>query len=122
MELISKAVVLLSGGIDSTTVLAIAKLEGFEVYAISFRYGQRHQIELTKADLIAKSLGVKDHIVLDIDLRPFGGSALTSNIDVPKERSNLEMSSGIPPTYVPARNRGSNTNGEKTYAKEFEFS
>jgi 7-cyano-7-deazaguanine synthase len=104
MELISKAVVLLSGGIDSTTVLAIAKLEGFEVYAISFRYGQRHQIELTKADLIAKSLGVKDHIVLDIDLRPFGGSALTSNIDVPKERSNLEMSSGIPPTYVPARN------------------
>ena len=104
MELISKAVVLLSGGIDSTTVLAIAKLEGFEVYAISFRYGQRHQIELTKADLIAKSLGVKDHIVLDIDLRPFGGSALTSNIDVPKERSNLEMNSGIPPTYVPARN------------------
>jgi 7-cyano-7-deazaguanine synthase len=104
MELISKAVVLLSGGIDSTTVLAIAKLEGFEVYAISFRYGQRHQIELTNADLIAKSFCVKDHIVLDIDLRPFGGSALTSNIAVPKERSSLEMSSGIPATYVPARN------------------
>jgi 7-cyano-7-deazaguanine synthase len=104
MSLKPKAVVLLSGGLDSTTVLAIAKQEGYEVYAISFRYGQRHQVELTNADCVAKSMGVAEHIVIDLDLRSFGGSALTSNMEVPKDRTVLEMDTGIPVTYVPARN------------------
>jgi 7-cyano-7-deazaguanine synthase len=97
-------VVLLSGGLDSTTVLAIAKAEGFEPYAISFRYGQRHKIELESAKRVAATMGVKQHVVVDIDLRQFGGSALTSDINVPKSRSINEMSHGIPVTYVPARN------------------
>ena len=97
------AVVLLSGGLDSTTVLAIARSEGFECHAISFRYGQRHAIELERASAIAHKLGVKQ-VIVDFDLRRFGGSALTSDIDVPKQRSVSEMSSGIPVTYVPARN------------------
>lgn len=99
-----KAVVLLSGGLDSTTVLAIAKSDGFEVYAISFRYGQRHAVELVSAQRVAQALGARDHVVVDFDLRKFGGSALTSDVDVPKGRAITEMSRGIPITYVPARN------------------
>lgn len=99
-----KAVVLLSGGLDSSTVLAIAKNEGFQPFAISFRYGQRHQVELNLASSIAKTSGVSDHLIVDIDLRQFGGSALTSNISVPKGRSDEEIGDGIPVTYVPARN------------------
>jgi 7-cyano-7-deazaguanine synthase len=99
-----KSVVLLSGGLDSTTVLAIARSEGFETYAISFRYGQRHVVELESAKRIAAQSGVRKHVIVDIDLRQFGGSALTDDIDVPKGRSADEMSTGIPITYVPARN------------------
>jgi 7-cyano-7-deazaguanine synthase len=99
-----QAVVLLSGGLDSSTVLAVAKSQGFECNALSFRYGQRHEIELNRAREIAEHIGVRRHVVVDFDLRKFGGSALTSDIDVPKERSAREMSHGIPMTYVPARN------------------
>ena len=99
-----KAVVLLSGGLDSTTTLAIAHDEGYDIYAMSFRYGQRHAVELQCAKNIAKALGVKQHIVVDIDLRTFGASALTANIEVPKNRSDAEMGNSIPITYVPARN------------------
>jgi len=98
------AVCLLSGGLDSTTALAIAQKEGFDVYAMSFRYGQRHKIELESATRVAAAMGVKHHVIVDIDLRQFGGSALTSDIDVPKSRALSEMSHGIPVTYVPARN------------------
>jgi 7-cyano-7-deazaguanine synthase len=99
-----RAVVLLSGGVDSSTTLAIAKSRGFDIYALSFRYGQRHKVELEAARKIATALGVEKHIIIDIDMRSFGGSALTSDIDVPKSRSNEDMASGIPITYVPARN------------------
>ena len=99
-----KAVVLLSGGLDSTTTLAIAKAEGFLPYALSFRYGQRHAVELTAAQGVAAALGVAAHVVLDIDLRQFGGSALTADIQVPKGRTPEAIGEGIPPTYVPARN------------------
>ena len=99
-----KAVVLLSGGIDSTTTLAIARDEGYDVYAMSFRYGQRHKVELACAENIARTFGVKQHNVIDIDLRIFGASALTADIAVPKDRSDTEMEEGIPITYVPARN------------------
>jgi 7-cyano-7-deazaguanine synthase len=99
-----RAVVLLSGGLDSATSLAIAKEEGYEVFALSFRYGQRHEIELGSAERVAKSLGVSEHRVIEIDLRGFGGSALTDAIEVPKNRGADEMASGIPVTYVPARN------------------
>jgi 7-cyano-7-deazaguanine synthase len=99
-----KAVVLLSGGLDSTTVLAIAKSAGHAVYAMSFRYGQRHAIELESARRVAQALGVAKHLIVDIDLRAIGGSALTDDIAVPKERSNEAMNAGIPVTYVPARN------------------
>jgi len=99
-----RAVVLLSGGIDSTTTLAIAIAEGYEVHALSFDYGQRHQIEVEAARRVADSLGAKDHRVAKIDLRIFGGSALTDDIDVPKHRSGTEIAHGIPITYVPARN------------------
>lgn len=99
-----KAVVLLSGGLDSTTVLAIAQSEGFEPYAMSFRYGQRHVVELEFARRVADRMAVRKHVVVDIDLRQFGGSALTADIDVPKGRSAHDMSTGIPITYVPARN------------------
>ena len=99
-----KAVVLLSGGLDSTTVLAIAKEAGYQTYAMSFRYGQRHRFELECARKIAEQTKVAEHVVADIDLAMFGGSALTSDIAVPKERSVEDMSSGIPITYVPARN------------------
>lgn len=99
-----RAVVLLSGGLDSTTTLAIAQQEGFEVYALSFHYGQRHSAELAAASRIAERFGVTRHVIMDIDLRTFGGSALTSEIAVPKDRPLDEMSVGIPITYVPARN------------------
>src|SRR5438046_8552127 len=99
-----RAVVLLSGGIDSTTTLAIAITEAYEAYALSFDYGQRHQIETEAARRIADSLGAKEHHVAKIDLRIFGGSALTDNVDVPKKRSATEIGHGIPVTYVPARN------------------
>jgi 7-cyano-7-deazaguanine synthase len=98
------AVVLLSGGLDSTTVLAIAQDQGFVPYAISFRYGQRHAIELDAAAEIARLAGVAQHVEAEIDLRLFGGSALTDDITVPKARGLDEMASEIPVTYVPARN------------------
>ena len=99
-----KAVVLLSGGLDSTTVAAIARSEGYDVFGLSFRYGQRHAVELEAAARVAKSLGAMKHLVMDIDLRKIGGSALTDQIDVPKGRSGDAMENGIPVTYVPARN------------------
>ena len=99
-----KAVVLLSGGVDSTTILAIAQSQGYDVYTMSFRYGQRHVLELDSAKQISEKMGAKKHVIIDIDLRAFGGSALTDNIDVPKERSDQEIGTGIPITYVPARN------------------
>ena len=99
-----KAVVLLSGGLDSTTVAAIAGAKGYDVFGLSFRYGQRHAVELEAARRVADSLGVVEHMVMDIDLRKIGGSALTDHIDVPKGRSGDAMESGIPVTYVPARN------------------
>ena len=97
-----KAVVLLSGGLDSTTILAIAKEQGFEIHALSFDYAQRHHVELERAKAIAKSFGVTEHRIVKLDL--FGGSALNDNISVPKGRSDQERKSGIPITYVPARN------------------
>ena len=98
------AVVLLSGGLDSTTTLAIATAQGYATYALSFDYGQRHKIEIEAARRIVKSLGVKEHRVVEIDNRLFGDSALTDAVDVPKSRSEKEISAGIPVTYVPARN------------------
>jgi len=100
----TKAVILLSGGLDSATTLAIAGAEGFEAYALSFRYGQRHQIEIESAARVAQALQVTEHLVLDIDLRRFGGSALTGDLAVPKDRGLEQMEEGIPVTYVPARN------------------
>jgi 7-cyano-7-deazaguanine synthase len=99
-----RAVILLSGGVDSSTTLAIAREEGYETYALSFRYGQRHDKEILAAQNVAEYFGVKKHIILDIDLKSFGGSALTDDIPVPKNRDALEMSDQIPVTYVPARN------------------
>ncbi len=98
------AIVLLSGGLDSATVAAIALSQGFAVNALSFSYGQRHSWELEAARRVAQSLGITDHRIANIDLRVFGGSALTAEIDVPKGRSTDEMGHGIPITYVPARN------------------
>lgn len=98
------AVVLLSGGLDSTTVLAIARQEGYRCHALSFDYGQRHQVELEAARRVASAFGVERHVVAQIDLREFGGSALTADLAVPKGRSADEMDDGIPVTYVPARN------------------
>ena len=99
-----KAVVLLSGGIDSTTTLAIAQKMGFTIYALSFSYGQRHQIEMEAAVSIAHNFSVAKHLIVDIDLRLIGGSALTGDVDVPKNRSVEQMGKDIPVTYVPARN------------------
>jgi len=99
-----RAVVLVSGGIDSTTTLAIGVAEGYQAYALSFDYGQRHEIETNAARRVAESLGAKEHRVAKIDLRIFGGSALTDDFDVPKQRSEIEIAHGIPITYVPARN------------------
>ena len=103
-ESMTKAVILLSGGLDSTTTLAIAKAEGFRPYALSFRYGQRHDVEIESAARVAKAMGVVEHMVTDIDLSRFGGSALTGDMAVPKDRSTKGMGEGIPVTYVPARN------------------
>ncbi|MCK5349801.1 MAG: 7-cyano-7-deazaguanine synthase, partial [Desulfobacula sp.] len=101
----NKAVVLSSGGIDSTTAMAIAKSRGKKIYALSFKYGQRHFIELEAAKKVARSFGVKTHKIINIDLRQFGGSALTDEINVPKHDSVNEIDEeGIPITYVPARN------------------
>lgn len=99
-----RAVVLVSGGLDSATTLAAAKRDGFEPFAISFDYGQRHRFELEAAAAVCQSIGVADHRVIPIDLRALGGSALTDEIDVPKDRDAGEMETGIPVTYVPARN------------------
>jgi 7-cyano-7-deazaguanine synthase len=100
-----KAVVLLSGGLDSATMLAIAKGEGFELYALTFRYGQRHQREVEAAKKIAASMGVAEHKIISIDMGSIGGSALTDlTIDVPKDRVDLDNTESIPLTYVPARN------------------
>jgi len=100
----TKAVLLLSGGLDSATTFAMAKADGFDVYALSFRYGQRHAVELQAAKKVAKILGAKEHKIADIDLRLFGGSALTDDIDVPKHHNVKDIGEGIPITYVPARN------------------
>ena len=89
---------------DSATTLAIARAEGFAAYALSFRYGQRHAVELEAASRVARALGVTDHVIIDIDLRRFGGSALTGDAAVPKDRGTAEIGEGIPITYVPARN------------------
>ena len=100
----SSAVVLLSGGLDSTTALAIAKHEGFTPYALSFRYGQRHAIELEAARRVASAIGVAEHVIVDIDLRALGGSSLTDDIAVPKHQALDTVDERIPSTYVPARN------------------
>lgn len=100
----NKAVILLSGGLDSATVGAMAKEQGFELYALSFRYGQRHGAEIEAARRVAAHLGVRQHKIAEIDLRLFGGSALTDEMAVPKSRSETEIGEGIPITYVPARN------------------
>ncbi len=99
-----KAVVLLSGGLDSATTAAVAREEGFALYALSFDYGQRHRLELECAARVAQHLGAVEHVVMPLNLRTFGGSALTDRIEVPKGRSYEEMEQGIPVTYVPARN------------------
>ncbi len=99
-----KAVVLLSGGLDSSTCVAIAQKKGFDVYGLSFSYGQRHTIELEASKRIANAMGITRHEIIDIDLRAFGGSALTDDIDVPKGRDEEAMDAEIPVTYVPARN------------------
>ena len=104
MDTIKRAVVLVSGGLDSATVLAIAKSEGYELHAISFDYGQRHRFELEAAANVCAANSVTSHIEYKLDTGAFGGSALTRNIDVPKDRSGDQMSDGIPVTYVPARN------------------
>jgi 7-cyano-7-deazaguanine synthase len=99
-----KAVILLSGGLDSATTLAMARAAGFECFALSFRYGQRHSVELDCAQRLALAMGAREHHIVDFDLRHFGGSALTSDVEVPKGRAMAEMSADIPVTYVPARN------------------
>jgi 7-cyano-7-deazaguanine synthase len=100
----AKAVVLLSGGLDSATLLAVARRDGFAAYALSFDYGQRHAVELLAARRVAEQLGAAEHRVMSIDLRAFGGSALTGDAEVPKGRSEAELAAGVPSTYVPARN------------------
>jgi 7-cyano-7-deazaguanine synthase len=101
---VKNAVVLFSGGLDSSTCLAIAKAQGFNAYALSFRYGQRHEVELDAARRVAKHLGAAGHLILDVPLGKIGGSALTAEIDVPKDRDVSAMEDEIPVTYVPARN------------------
>jgi 7-cyano-7-deazaguanine synthase len=98
------AVILLSGGLDSATALAIAQDEGYRPFALSFRYGQRHEIELSAARKVAAAMGVADHVIADIDLRAFGGSALTADLAVPHHNDVADLEDGIPITYVPARN------------------
>jgi 7-cyano-7-deazaguanine synthase len=98
------AVVLLSGGLDSTTAAAIAKEQGFQLYALTFRYGQRHKREIESAQKVAAVLSAKDHLIIEFDLRAIGGSALTAELSIPKGRRASDISQGIPSTYVPARN------------------
>jgi 7-cyano-7-deazaguanine synthase len=100
----SKAICLLSGGLDSSVALAMARLQGFQCYCLSLNYGQRHAVEIRAAERVARQLGAREHRTISIDLRAFGGSALTSDIDVPKDRTEQEMTGSIPMTYVPARN------------------
>lgn len=100
----TRAVVLCSGGVDSTTVMAMAKSQGYDIYSLSFSYGQRHDIELAAAARVSRFFSVSQHLVLNVDLDKIGGSALTDAIDVPKGRSQQDMDTGIPVTYVPARN------------------
>jgi 7-cyano-7-deazaguanine synthase len=100
----ARAVVLVSGGLDSATALAMAKVAGFELNALTIRYGQRHAVELVAARRVAQAAGVSRHVEIEIDLRAFGGSALTSDLPVPKDRAEETMGQGIPSTYVPARN------------------
>src|SRR5205809_430932 len=104
MDAGKKAVILLSGGLDSSTALAVAKSKTYALYAMSFRYGQRHSLEIESARRTAAAMGVEKHLIVDFDLRAIGGSALTDQLDVPKQRSVDEIASGIPVTYVPARN------------------
>ena len=104
MSHLKKAVVLSSGGLDSTTAMAIARYQSFEIYSLSFSYGQRHAFELEAAQKVADALGVNEHLVINIDLNKIGGSSLTDDIDVPKERDEQAMTREIPVTYVPARN------------------
>ena len=99
-----KAVVLSSGGLDSTTMMALVQAEGYEIYSLSFRYGQRHAREITAAQRVAKVFGVRQHLVIDIGLSQIGGSALTDDMEVPKSRTQDEIGQGVPVTYVPARN------------------
>lgn len=99
-----RAVLLLSGGLDSATALAVAKDQGFDVYTLSVDYGQRHRVELERAALVAEALGAAEHRTVRLDLRAIGGSALTAEIDVPKDRGMEDMGHGVPVTYVPARN------------------
>lgn len=99
-----KAVVLSSGGIDSTTIMAIARAEGYQIYSLSFRYGQRHIVEIEAAQRVAAALGAKEHLIIEINLSSIGGSALTDDVPVPKARNEEEIQAGIPITYVPARN------------------
>lgn len=99
-----KAVILLSGGLDSATVLAVARQDGYDCHALSFDYGQRHRVELAAAGRVAAALGAADHKTVHVDLRAFGGSALTADIAVPKDRDDAAMAGAIPITYVPARN------------------
>ena len=101
---LKKAVILLSGGVDSATAGAIAKTQGFELHALTLQYGQRHRREIEAAKRVAAHLQVNDHIIIEVDLRAIGGSALTDDIEVPKGRSAIEITRGIPSTYVPARN------------------
>ncbi len=102
--MLKRGVILLSGGLDSATTAAVARAEGYELYALTVDYGQRHRHELAAARRVAEALGVRRHVVLAADLRPLGGSALTDAIAVPKDRSAAQMRQGIPVTYVPARN------------------
>jgi 7-cyano-7-deazaguanine synthase len=104
LAFMKRAVVLLSGGVDSTTTLAVARQRGFETYALTFRYGQRHVAEVEAAQRVARALGAARHEIVAFDLRAFGGSALTGDLAVPKDRSAVEIGKGIPVTYVPARN------------------
>src|SRR5262245_47812960 len=99
-----KAIVLLSGGLDSTTALAVARQQGYDVHALSFRYGQRHVHELSAAVRVAQYFDVSAHLIFDVNIGQFGGSALTSDVDVPKDRAIGDMKKEIPITYVPARN------------------
>src|SRR5438552_7098162 len=101
---VPRAVVLLSGGVDSTTTLALAARQGFELYALTFRYGQRHEAEIDAARRVARAFRVAQHEIVAFDLRRFGGSALTDDIAVPKDRTPRDLARGIPVTYVPARN------------------